>query len=34
MRVAKEGTLTNLADLFMKPLMQTVREGLLDRFTY
>ena len=34
MRVAKEGTLTNLADLFTKPLMQTIREGLLDRFTY
>ena len=34
MRVVKEGTLTNLADLFTKPLMQTVREGLLDRFTY
>ena len=34
MRVAKEGTLTNLADLFTKPLMQVVREGLLDRFTY
>ena len=34
MRVAKEGTLTNLADLFTKPLMQAVREGLLDRFTY
>ena len=34
MRVAKEGTLTNLADLFTKPLMQSVREGLLDRFTY
>ena len=34
MRVAKEGTLTNLADLFSKPLMQSVREGLLDRFTY
>ena len=34
MQVAKEGTLTNLADLFTKPLMQTVREGLLDRFTY
>ena len=31
MRVAKEGTLTNLADLFTKPLMQVVREGLLDR---
>ena len=27
MRVAKEGTLTNLADLFTKTLMQTVREG-------
>ena len=34
MRVAKEGTLTNLADLFTKPLMQAVKEGLLDRFTY
>ena len=34
MRVAKEGTLTNLADLFTKPLVQSVREGLLDRFTY
>ena len=34
MRVAEEGTLTNLADLFTKPLMQAVREGLLDRFTY
>ena len=34
MRVAKEGTLTNLADLFTKPLMQSVREDLLDRFTY
>ena len=34
MRVATEGTLTNLADLFTKPLMQSVREGLLDRFTY
>ena len=34
MRVAKEGTLTNLADLFTKPLMQSIREGLLDRFTY
>ena len=27
MRVAKEGTLTNLADLFTKPLVQSVREG-------
>ena len=34
MRVAKEGTLTNLVDLFTKPLMQSVREGLLDHFTY
>ena len=34
MRVAKEGTLTNLADLFTKPLVQSVREGLLHRFTY
>ena len=34
MRVAKKGTLTNLADLFTKPLVQSVREGLLDRFTY
>ena len=34
MRVAKEGTLTNLVDLFTKPLVQSVREGLLDRFTY
>ena len=34
MRVAKESTLTNLADLFTKPSMQGVREGLLDHFTY
>ena len=34
MRVAKEGMLTNLADLFTKPLVQSVREGLLDHFTY
>ena len=34
MRVAKEGMLTNLADLFTKPLMQSIREGLLDCFTY
>ena len=34
MRVTKEGTLTNLADLFTKPLVQSVREGLLDRFNY
>ena len=34
MRVAKEDMLTNLADLFTKPLVQSVREGLLDHFTY
>ena len=34
MKLAKEGMFTNLADLFTKPLMQCVREGLLDRFTY
>ena len=34
MKVAKEGTLTNITDLFTKPLMQSVREGLLDHFTY
>ena len=34
MRVAGEGMLTNLADMFTKPLMQSVREGLLDHFTY
>jgi hypothetical protein len=33
-RVAKEGTFTNLSDLFTKPLPQPKREGLLDRFTY
>ena len=33
-RIAKEGTLTNLADLFTKPLVQTARERLLDQFTY
>ena len=33
-RIAKEGTLTNLADLFTKPLVQAARERLLDRFTY
>ena len=32
--VAKEGTLTNLSDLFTKPLPQVTREGLLDWFTY
>ena len=34
MRVAKEGTATNLADLFMKPLTDSRRAFLLDRFTY
>ena len=34
MRVVKEGRLTNLSDLFTKPLMQGVREGLVDCFTY
>ena len=33
-RLAKEGTLTSLADLFTKPLVQAVREGLLDSLTY
>ena len=33
-RVAKEGTLTNLSDLFTKPLSQATREAILDRFTY
>ena len=33
-RLAKEGTLTNLSDLFTKPLPQVTREGLLDQFTY
>ena len=34
MWVAKEGTATNLADLFTKPLMDSRRAFLLDRFTY
>ena len=34
MRVAKEGTATNLADLFTKPLTDSRRVFLLDRFTY
>lgn len=34
MRIAKEGTLTNLSDLFTKPLPGPVREGLLGCFTY
>ena len=33
-RVAKEGTLTNLSDLFTKLLPQPRREELLDKFTY
>ena len=32
--VAKEGTLTNLSDLFTNPLSQVAREAILDRFTY
>ena len=34
MQVAKEGTATNLADLFTKPLTDSRRSFLLDRFTY
>ena len=34
MQVAKEGTATNLADLFTKPLTDSRRVFLLDRFTY
>jgi hypothetical protein len=33
-RVAKEGTRTNLSDLFTKLLPQPRREELLDKFTY
>ena len=33
-RVAKEGTHTNLSDLFTKLLPQPRREELLDKFTY
>ena len=33
-RVAKEGTLTNLSDLFTEPMPQANREAILDRFTY
>jgi hypothetical protein len=33
-RIAKEGTETNLADLFTKVLVQIRREFLLDKFTY
>ena len=34
LQVAKEGTVTNMADLFMKPLTDLRRAFLLDRFTY
>ena len=34
MRVAKEGTATNLTNLFTKPLTDSTRAFLLDRFTY
>ena len=34
MRVEKEGTATNLADLFTKPLTDSRRAFLLNRFTY
>ena len=33
-RVTKEGTLTNLSNLFTKPIPQVTREGLLDWFIY
>ena len=33
-RVAKEGTLRNLSDLFTKPLSHATHEAILDRFTY
>ena len=33
-RIAKEETLTNLSDLFAKPLTRFTRENLLDCFTY
>ena len=33
-RVAKEGTKTNLSDLFTKLLPQPRRKELLDKFTY
>ena len=33
-RVAKEGTKTNLADLFTKLMSRPSREAILDRFTY
>ena len=34
MRVAKEGTLTNLSDIFTKPLPEKRRDYILNRFTY
>lgn len=34
MQVAKEGTMTNLADLFTKALTSGRRAFLLERFTY
>ena len=33
-RIAKEPTETNLADIFTKPMNKPKREGLLDRFMY
>jgi hypothetical protein len=33
-RVTKEGTLTNLSDLFTKTMAAPKRENLLDKFTY
>ena len=33
-RVANKGTLTNLSNLFTKPLSYATREAILDRFTY
>ena len=33
-RVSKEDTLTNLADIFTKTMAAPKREGLLDSFTY
>ena len=33
-QIAKEGTDTNLADLFIKIMSRLQREELLDRFTY
>ena len=33
-RIAKEGTITNLNDLFTKPLTRLTRENLLDCFAY